>query len=210
MWFNTSMGHIRPTIDDEHIKQIQGLIQENPSWHRSKLSQEICKLWGWQNAVGQLKDISCRDLLRELDKTGTICLPPALKTTRVPGKGSDKISHMLHNNEIIDAELKELIPLKIEVASSKAESDEFKSYIDQYHYLKYDRSIGENIKYFVKSRDGITVACLMFSSSAWKCRARDEYIGWNKEQRVSGLYFITNNSRNMNKNKIQTFQGNAA
>jgi hypothetical protein len=35
----------------------------------------------------------------------------------------------------------------------------------------------------------------MFSSSAWKCRARDEYIGWGRANRQAGLHLVTNNSR---------------
>jgi hypothetical protein len=171
------------------------MIHANPGWHRSRLSQELCKIWGWQSAGGQLKDISCRDLLRDLDKAGTICLPPALKTTRVAGIGADKVKHLFHDTQAIEANLCGLVPLRIEIAKTKEEIAEFKSYIDQYHYLGYDRSIGENIKYMVKSNSGITVACLMFGSSAWKCRARDEYIGWGQEQRKAGLHLLTNNSR---------------
>jgi hypothetical protein len=109
--------------------------------------------------------------------------------------GPDKVKHLSHNAEAIDGYLHDLMPLRIEAAMTKADNEEFKSYIDQYHYLGYDRSIGENIKYFVKSRDDVPVACLMFSSSAWKCRARDEHIGWSKAQRVSALHLVTNNSR---------------
>jgi hypothetical protein len=35
----------------------------------------------------------------------------------------------------------------------------------------------------------------MFGSSAWKCRARDEYIGWDIEQRRNRLHLVTNNCR---------------
>lgn len=182
-------------MDKLHIEQITGLIEQNPDWHRTRLSKELCKIWGWQSGNGQIKDISCRDLLRDLDKAGIISLPPARHMTRRPGIGADKIEHIVHNTGAIVACLDEVRPLQIEIARSKDDIKVFKSYIDQYHYLGFDRSIGENIKYFVKSRDGIPLACLMFGSSAWKCRARDEYIGWTSEQRRTALYLVTNNSR---------------
>lgn len=191
------MGHYRPAMDKEHIDQIICLIQNNPDWHRTRLSKELCKIWEWQGANGQVKDISCRDLLRDLDKSGIIKLPPARHVPRKPGVGADKVEHMVHNTDAIAASLDSVRPLTIEIAESKEDIREFKSYIDQYHYLGYDRSIGESIKYFVRSRDGILLACLMFGSSAWKCRARDEYIGWSNEQRLSGLHLVTNNSRNL-------------
>jgi hypothetical protein len=192
---NSCMGHLRPTISEEHILQINGLIRDNPSWHRSRLSIELCKLWGWQSAEGQLKDISCRDLLRDLDKSGAICLPPALTSARTPGTGADKVKHLLHDTMVVETDIHELLPLRMYIVEAKRETEEFKSFIDQYHYLGYDRSIGENIKYIVRSNDGIPVACLMFSSSSWKCRARDEYIGWDVNHRKQGLHYITNNSR---------------
>jgi len=71
----------------------------------------------------------------------------------------------------------------------------FKSYIHQFHYLKYDRSIGESMKYIVYSNAGVPLSCLMFGSASWKCYDRDKYIGWDTEQRQQGLTFTANNSR---------------
>jgi hypothetical protein len=72
---------------------------------------------------------------------------------------------------------------------------EFKSYVAQYHYLGYDRNIGENIKYFVRDRHGRIVACLAFGSAAWKCEGRDTFIGWSSDKRREKLRYMTNNSR---------------
>ena len=182
-------------MDKKNIELISSLIEHNPDWHRTKLSKELCRIWGWQSGNGQIKDISCRDLLRDLDKVGIIRLPPARHLPRRHGVGADKIEPMAHIDDAIVVSLNEVRPLQIEIAESKIDIRAFKSYIDQYHYLGFDRSIGENIKYFVRGRDGIPLACLMFSSSAWKCRARDEYIGWTSEQRRAGLHLVTNNSR---------------
>jgi hypothetical protein len=62
----------RPEITEERIEEIRAIIAENPEWNRTKISQHICRLWGWQSPNGTLKDISCRDMLRNLDKTGKI------------------------------------------------------------------------------------------------------------------------------------------
>jgi hypothetical protein len=79
--------------------------------------------------------------------------------------------------------------------SSPQENRLFKSLIQEYHYLHYDRSIGENLKYLVISKDGKILSCLMFSAAAWACIARDDIIGWNVEQKRAGLPYITNNVR---------------
>ena len=178
----------------ERIEQINRLIEGNPDWHRTKLSKELCKLWGWAGENGQLKDVSCRDVLRALDTAGKITLPKRVKNGRLKG-GADIVALMLHDMSPIVCGLTELAPLSIEVVTGKTDLMEFKSYIEQHHYLGYDRNIGENIKYFVLDRHGRRLACLMFGSAAWACAPRDAYIGWGRARREEALRFMTNNSR---------------
>jgi len=184
----------RPEITEEKVEQIRNIIAENPTWNRTKISKHICKLWGWQSPNGQLKDISCRDVLRELDKAGKIKLPAALTPSRTSGN-SDKVKRLDHDMTPICAKLSELRPLQINVVTSGKELMLFKSLIEQYHYLRYDRVIGENMKYMIYSCDGRPLSCLLFGSAAWSCRVRDNFIGWNKSERMRGLSLITNNSR---------------
>ena len=189
-----NMGAMRPAITPERIGEIKKLIEANPGWSRSKLSQELCKMWGWKGENGQLKDISCRDVLRNLDSAGKIELPKRRPGGRSKG-GADIVPLMLHDAAPIKEALSELKPLTLEVVIGKSELMEFKSYVAQYHYLGYDRNIGENIKYFVRDRHGRILACLAFGSAAWKCEGRDTFIGWNTGKRKEKLRYMTNNSR---------------
>jgi len=184
----------RPEITEDKVLQIRNVIAENPTWNRTKISKHICRLWGWQSSNGHLKDVSCRDMLRELDKTGRINLPVALAPSRVCGK-ADKVKHLNHDMTPVCVKLSELRPLHINKVSAGKELMLFKSLIDQHHYLNYDRAIGENMKYMVYSRDGRPLSCLLFGSAAWSCRNRDNFIGWGKSERMRSLSLITNNSR---------------
>lgn len=67
--------------------------------------------------------------------------------------------------------------------------------IAQYHYLSFDVTVGENIKYMVYSRQGQLLACLLFGSSAWTCAPRDQFIGWDNPTRKANLIYTTNNTR---------------
>ena len=190
------MGSIRPAMTPERIEQINRLIQDNPDWHRTKLSQELCKIWGWKGENGQIKDVSCRDVLRALDAAGKITLPKRLRNNRTKG-GTERVALMQHDITPVEGTLAELMPLVVKIVAGKDKLKEFKSYIAQYHYLGYDRNIGENIKYFIYDRSGRPMACLMFGSAAWKCQSRDTYIGWDSVQRKFALKYMTNNSRFM-------------
>jgi hypothetical protein len=133
-------------------------------------------------------------MLRALDKAGKITLPARQTFSRTKG-GADKVKRLEHNTTPIHARLSELRPLIVSKVDGGQELIQFKSLLDQYHYLSYDRNIGENMKYMVYDRRRIPMACLLFGSAAWSCRDRDRYIGWNKQERMQGLRLLTNNSR---------------
>ena len=183
----------RPKITDEVLSQIRRTIAEHPDWGRKRISIHLCELWDWRVPGGQVKDISCRDMLRTLDKTGAIELP---EPQRVPGTHHwRKPRHIEHKEEPVACGLGELRPLRIEIVERGGSLAEYKSFIDRYHYLGYDRTVGENMRYIVRSKDGSPLACLLFGSAAWKCRDRDAFIGWTAEQRAVGLPMVTNNTR---------------
>ena len=184
----------RPEITEERLEQIREAISENPGMGRTKLSVVLCEIWGWRDAGGRVKDMSCRDLLSSLEKAGRINLPPRIRLARRPGDAKD-IKHLAHDETPIVRKLGELQPLDIEVVTSRESMAPFQSYIDQYHYLKFDRFIGERMAYLVSGRNGKSLACLLFGSAAWSCKERDSFIGWSKDERNHGLKMLTNNSR---------------
>jgi len=61
------------------------------------------------------------------------------------------------------------------------------------HYVS--EPVGENLQYIVTDGQGRLLACLLFGAAAWKCRARDQFIGWSAEQRAQRLHCIANNTR---------------
>lgn len=160
----------RPTITEKEITQINQLIASNPTWRRSRLSIELCHIWYWYDQVGKPKDISCRTLLRELDVKGIIALPISHHKTRQTGS-KDVIRTILHETADITCDIKDVLPIRIDVVKERThQGHEYKYLIDQYHYLGFDMTIGENIKYMVYSRDNKLLACLLFAASAWGVR----------------------------------------
>lgn len=185
----------RPTVTDDLIMQINNIIAEHPDWHRTKISQYLCELWDWRMPNGQVKDISCRDMLRALDKAGKIILPKPIKKGGYAPSKNKYLQTFLHDKTPIEIKLSALQPLQVKVVEEKQQVHEFKSYIEHYHYLGFDRTVGENMKYMVFSAGGRLLACLLFGSAAWSCRDRDEYIGWDKQSRKLNLQEVTNNVR---------------
>jgi hypothetical protein len=76
----------------------------------------------------------------------------------------------------------------------QAEQARFQSLMQTHHYLGDLRKIGHTLRY-VASIHGQWLALLSFSAAAWKCAARDQWIGWSFRYQYDRLHLIANNSR---------------
>ena len=177
------------------IARIRELIADNPHWSRWRLSKVLSAEWNWRNANGQLKDMAARSLLVKLNERGLITLPPR---RQVPSNrmASRPIQPPLWNSIPVCGPLQSLGPLIIrEISTDPAARYQFSSALAEFHYLGYRGTVGENLQYMVMDATGRLLACLLLGSAAWKCKSRDEYIGWNPEQRTRNLHLLTNNTR---------------
>ncbi len=177
------------------IAWIRALIAANPNWSRRRVSEALCIEWNWRNASGRLKDMAARSLLVKLHARGLIELPP-----RRQAPSNRMLSRNLPcqnwDTTPIAGTLKEIGSLKVEeVSNDSAARTRFAAALSEFHYLGCRGTVGENLQYTVTDASGRLLACLLFGSPAWKCRARDEWIGWNPEQRRRHLHLITNNTR---------------
>ena len=182
-------------LEPADIERIRELIAANPNWSRRRLSETLCAEWDWRNANGQPKDMAARTLLVKLHARGLIELPPRRQTpsNRMMCRS---IQRQLWDTTSVCGTLKDLGPLRIEeVSNDSAARTRFVAALTEFHYLGCRGTVGENLQYTVTDASDRMLACLLFGSPAWKCRARDEWIGWNAEQRQRHLHLVTNNTR---------------
>jgi len=176
------------------IETIRQMIETNPSWNRTRLSKELCLLWNWRAANGQLKDMASRNFLLKLERRLYITLPARQRSS---GGNHRKVSipYVSHKSTPIACELGRVTPVRIELAKDKDLLELFKCLLSQYHYLGFSGIIGENMKYMIFDREGSALSCLLFGSAAWKITPRDRFIGWDEEKRRANLRLLTNNMR---------------
>lgn len=187
---------IKPQITSSEIELIQKLISANPTWGRTRLSIELCKLWDWRHPDGQPKAISCRDLLRRLASRGVIQLPQKIYNSGLKPGRQNHILYILHDTSEIVDDIQDILPVRVDIVQERTfQGQEFKSLLAQYHYLGFDMTVGENLKYLAYSRQGKLLACLLFGSAAWACAPRDQFIGWTTQSRRNHLIYTTNNTR---------------
>jgi len=113
------------------IEAIRRLIADNPDWHRTRLSKELCTIWGWRTETGLLKDMACRSMLRKLERKGFVTLPIA----RHSGYRQRRIIDVPHNCDPIEADLRTIRPVQlIPIQGRGATDDLFHCLMDRYHY----------------------------------------------------------------------------
>lgn len=184
-------GRIVTGADREQIRQF---IRAHPEWSRRRLSEVLAAEWNWRNAAGRLKDMAARSLLVKLDQRGWIQLPPRrwAATNRMRAR---VIARCRWDTTPLQVRLAELGPLEIcEVSGDTEGRKTLAAALAEFHYLGYTSSVGENAQYLITQGSRV-LAVVLFGSAAWKCRDRDQFIGWSGEARARNLSFLTNNQR---------------
>ena len=64
----------------------------------------------------------------------------------------------------------------------------------RYHYKSYKIIVGSHLKYLALIND-TPIACLSWSSSIFRIRSRDDFLGWSQETKNDKIHFVANNSR---------------
>jgi hypothetical protein len=182
-------------IEPTDLALVRELVESHPEWSRYRLSRELCARWDWRTARGQSKDMAARTLLSKLDARGWIRLPER--------RGLSPNRHRLApppartwDATPIRTGLCELGPLRIEEVSGRAEARALaRSALASFHYLGYRAPVGENLQYSICDARGRLLSVMVFGAAAWKCSARDRWIGWPPARREAGLGKIANQSR---------------
>ncbi|MGE3167234.1 MAG: Druantia anti-phage system protein DruA [Planctomycetota bacterium] len=182
-------------IEPTDLEAVRALVDAHPQWSRYRLSRELCALWEWRSERGVWKDMAARTLLSKLHDRGWIRLPER----RVASPNRHRLAPPPPRDwekAPIRAKLGELGPLRIEEISGRAEERaEARSALASFHYLGYRAAVGENLQYVVRDGGGRMLSVMVFGAAAWKCAARDRWIGWEPRQREAGLGKIANQSR---------------
>ena len=183
-------------IGASELATIRGLIATHPNWHRTRISQELCREWNWCNEAGRLKDIAARSLLRKLDHQGLIQLPAPVRSANNAFRNrSDRQGTLEFESLRIEGRLSDLQPLRILQVTRKQDVQLFRTLLQQHHYLGYSGPVGENLKYLVYDCQERVLGCLLYGAAAWRVASRDSFIGWDESARQHGLSRIANNMR---------------
>ena len=174
------------------LDQLRRWLAEEPL-NRSALARRVCAQWGWVNAVGQPKLMSCRVALLRMERAGLVRLPPPQRHNAQGWRGRPEPRPALPPIPFTTP-ASQLTGLRLDVVVRPAEAALYRQMMAHYHYLGHTPLAGAQLRYLI--RCGTTVLGGMgFGAAAWSVAGRDRWIGWPPELRLQRLHLIVNHSR---------------
>ena len=177
------------------LSLVRQIIADFPRLSQAELAHTICELLEWRRPNGKLKSPECVEWLQRGQEHD--CLPslPELRVTKPRG------AHRFHTDPQSDPQpplrgrLADYQPLRLQLIEDLAGRRLFQQFIQRYHPLGYRVPYGAQLRYLVRAPSRDVLACLLFTSAAWKMAPRDSWIGWSDAARQANLPLLVNNGR---------------
>lgn len=180
-------------FSDSDIDFIRKTISDNPSLNRRKLSILVCQQFDWRQPNGRLKDRACRDVLLRMNRKGVIQLPPPRRRITSQFDGVKFVDYVEPSKEIT-GKLSDFNTPVFKVVEHRDERKLWNYLVELYHYKGCRIVVGRHLKYLIYLNQEL-ICCLSFADAVLKLSARDQWIGWNQQQREAGLHLVINNVR---------------
>jgi hypothetical protein len=181
------------TFRTGELELMRQITREFSALGVTEIARTVCELLEWKRPSGGLKNHECRQLLERLQAEGFLQLPDLRKLGGQGPRRAD-VSGACCEPAAIECAASECEPLELALVEGPAESRRWREQVERYHYLGCCVPFGAHLRYWVRNRER-ELACLLWTSPAWKMQARDEWIGWSDEQRRHNLQAIVNNGR---------------
>jgi len=179
-------------VSEQQLSFIKSTVHRYRRLSRTELAATLCELLGWLRPNGKPKTVECRQFLEQLADRQLLELP---ETRAGRPKGSTtQIQISVAPPSPVVGSLRQIGPIRLERVSSAETRAQWRSLVHSYHYLGHRTPFGAHLRYLFRGSHEV-VGCLQFSSAAWRLRARDQWIGWDEDQRQARLQHIVCNSR---------------
>lgn len=176
---------------------LQRIIDEAGDATLEEVARRACGHFGWCRPNGEPPHASCSVWLRRAASRGLLRLPQP----RAWSGRTKSLSLLGERARLLDelgpvpgtVECQPEGPLLVRPIAEE-ERDGFRLHLSRYHYLGYEKPVGESICYaaFLGSE---LVALLVWGAAVLHNGPRDMLIGWDGEERARNLLGVVNNRR---------------
>jgi hypothetical protein len=182
-------------VKPEELDLIRQITRDFSTLSLTELAFTVCELLEWRRPNGGLKSPECYAFLQALHERGW--LPwLSIQPKKLRPRSTEWDEQSDAQAPLTDP-IGSYLPVQLKLIDNIDDRRLFRQYIQRYHYLGYKVPYGAQLRYFVRSLQPPcpVMACLLFTSAAWKMAPRDAHIGWSLATRQVNLPMIVNNSR---------------
>lgn len=164
---------------------------------RSEIARRVCEALQWRNQQGGLKEMGARVALLKLHRAGWIDLPEPIHRNSNANREKRLVDAPvpLPPDREIRCSLHELGSISLHRVTGREESLLWDGMIDRYHYLGHAPLSGAQIRYLIESERKGVLGAIGFGAAAFALRARDQWIGWDRQQCNMRRDLVLNNRR---------------
>ncbi len=168
------------------------LLEHKEIAHRSALAALVCEQFGFYDARGRPQRAGCLKALRELEAAGHFTLPAA---RRSPGRSAPR---RLPEPVPLPAEVPDqaglVRGLELVLVRTSAQMRIWNELMIDEHPQGAGPLVGRQVRYLIGSQHG-WLGGFGFAAPALQLAGRDEWIGWDGEQRREYLHAVVGMSR---------------
>lgn len=172
-------------VGQEELGLIREVVAGCRGLSRMELAATVCELMGWTRRSGKMKARECREFLERLEAQGRLVLPEKRQGRPVGARTQIPTSSQGEAGAVLSGTAREVGEIELERVGDESARRLFRELVGRYHYLSHKVPVGAQVRYLVRgSQTGDRVlACVQFSSAAWRLAVRDRWIGWDEAAR---------------------------
>jgi hypothetical protein len=187
MKMNTQNQIKRTLSHPESLEYLSELLKNTPFLHRSELAEAVCEQFGFFDTRGDKQLGGCVKALRKLEAAGHFILPaPSAKG----GNNSPRrLFEPLPQPRDVPSQAGDVRGLTLVRVRTEGEMRIWNEMMVTEHPLGAGPFVGRQLRYLIGSEHG-WLGGVGFAAAALQLADRDQWIGWDAEQRQAHLHGV--------------------
>jgi len=178
-----------------NLESVRRQLEGTPFLHRTEFAETVCKQFGFYDPRGHKQNSGCLKALRELEAAGHFVLPPTSSgKTGTTAKSPRRLAEPVEAPVDVPASVDEVRGLKLIQVSTDSQMRIWNELMICDHPQGAGPLVGRQLRYLIGSEHG-WLGGFGFAAAARRLADRDQWIGWDEEQRQAHLHRVVGMSR---------------
>ncbi len=182
------------------IQYLVNLLNDKTISLRTEVAQLACKHFDFYDTRNQMQVSGCLKALRSLESKGHFTLPVAQGT--YVKKSPQRLEKSVPLPVGVPSKVSEFQSLKLILVQTSDEMRIWNELMIREHPLGDGPLVGRQLRYLIRSEHG-WLGGFGFAAPALQLSDRDNWIGWDKEQRQTHLHFVVGMNRFLIRPSVQ-------